>query len=660
MRIAIFTDTYTPEINGVVSSIVTLQEGLEAMGHDVFIVTTHASILSISYENRVLRLPGIQLKQMYGYVLTSPLHIRAYNIVKEMDLDILHAHTEFGIGIFARIVARLMHKPLVVTYHTTYEDYTHYVNVFKSKTFEKVAKKTVSQLSKLYIETSDGAISPSEKTKLMLQGYGIKRVIKVIPTGLNLDRFKKENVNFNEVNHLRSELDLDGKLTILYVGRIAKEKSIDLVIEGFSKIDQDKIPSRLVIVGAGPQEDELKELANRITEKGTVLFLGKRAAHTIPIYYHACDIFVSASLTETQGMTFIEALASGKVVFAREDSVLLDLIVPGKNGYFFTDAIDFRNKIDEYNQLSQIGKDNIITNALLSSLPYDREVFINNVLNVYQNAITQAQESMLLKSVKHGNDVVECECGNKNRNLTILVSTEMFVELGLRKGNELSQETIEKLLEHEQAVKAYQSCIRKISVKDRSRKEIYDFLIENTTLDIGQINLLIEHLESRKYIDDEAYAKDMVTSLHALLQGKQKIIQTLRKKGISQEIIDRVIQTDTLENEVENALALAEKVKPNIKDKSVRLKKQKLTQKLMTQGFDFNVIELVMRSLNFTDDEKGELDVLRKAALKAKRKYASKFNGTGLRNAVFGYLDHQGFNLDDIYIILNEMEWDDE
>jgi len=197
-------------------------------------------------------------------------------------------------------------------------------------------------------------------------------------------------------------------------------------------------------------------------------------------------------------------------------------------------------------------------------------------------------------------------------------------------------------------------------VKDRSRKEIYDFLIENTTLEIGQINQLIEHLENRKYIDDEAYANDMVTSLHALLQGKQKIIQTLRKKGISQEIIERVIQTDSLENEVESALALAEKVKPNIKDKSVRLKKQKLTQKLMTQGFDFNVIELVMRSLNFTDDEKGELDVLRKAAVKAKRKYASKFSGTGLRNMVFSYLDHQGFNLDDIYIILNEMEWDDE
>lgn len=660
MRIAIFSDTYTPEINGVVSSIVTLQEGLEALGHEVFIITTHASIISLSFENRVLRLPGIQLKQMYGYVLTSPLHIRAYQIIKDMDLDILHAHTEFGIGIFARIVARLMHKPLVVTYHTTYEDYTHYVNLFKSKAFESFARKTVSQLSKLYIESSDGAISPSEKTKTMLLGYGIKRDIKVIPTGLNLDRFKQENVDYSEVKRLKDELNLKDKLVILYVGRIAKEKSIDLVIEGFSKIDQTITPSRLVIVGAGPQEDELKEYAKRVTESGTVLFLGKKASLTIPIFYHACDIFVSASLTETQGMTFIEALASGKVVFAREDQVLIDLIIPNSNGYFFTDATDFANKVSEYYQISDIGKENIKNNALLSSLPYDREVFVKNVLNVYQGAIKDVKESMILKSVQHSNDVVECELVNKHRNIQVLVSTDMFVSLGLRKGNELSQETIEELLQNEQVVKAYQSCIRKISTKDRSRKEMYDFLIENTTLDIGQINRLIEHLESRKYIDDEAFAQTMVSSLQALLQGKQKIIRTLRKKGISQEIIERVIQSDDLENEVGNALALAEKVRPNITDKSVRLKKQKLTQKLMTQGFDFNVIELVMRSLNFTEDEKGELDVLRKATLKAKRKYASKFSGTSLRNTVFNYLDHQGFNLDDIYIILNEMEWDDE
>ena len=109
-----------------------------------------------------------------------------------------------------------------------------------------------------------------------------------------------------------------------------------------------------------------------------------------------------------------------------------------------------------------------------------------------------------------------------------------------------------------------------------------------------------------------------------------------------------------------NALALAEKVKPSIRDRSLRSLKQKLTQRLMSQGFEFNVIEVVMRSLNFQEEEKGELDNLRKTALKAKRRLSSKHEGTQLRNALFNYLDHQGFNLDDIYIILNEMEWNDE
>ena len=660
MRIGLFADTYTPEINGVVSSIVTLQEGLEAAGHEVFIITTHVSILNLSYENRVLRLPGIQLKQMYGYVLTSPLHIRAYQIVKEMDLDILHAHTEFGIGIFARIVARLMHKPLVVTYHTTYEDYTHYVNVFKSKAVEKIAKKTVSQLSKLYIETSDGAISPSQKTKEMLKGYGIKREINVIPTGLNLDKFKAEHVDLKAVQAFKDEYHLQDKLVILYVGRIAEEKSIDLIMEGFAKIDQNEIPSRLIIIGAGPQEDELKRLAKQLKASDTIVFAGKRPSNTIPIYYHAADCFVSASLTETQGMTFIEALASGKIVFAREDKVLSDLIEPNKNGYFFEDAEDFAHKIMSYAKLDSTHKQQMHDHALESVQVYDREAFIQSVLSVYAESIRVSKEAMILTEVNHKHAVVECQLENKYRSLSVLVSMEMFVELGLRKGKELEKEVIETLLENEQIVKAYQACIQKISVKDRSRKEMYDFLIEKTTLDIGQINQLIDYLEHKKYINDEQYARSMVQSLQALLQGKQKIIRGLRNKGIAQELIDKVIQEDNEEEEVANALALAEKVKPSIRDRSLRSLKQKLTQRLMSQGFEFNVIEVVMRSLNFQEEEKGELDNLRKTALKAKRRLSSKHEGTQLRNALFNYLDHQGFNLDDIYIILNEMEWNDE
>ena len=139
MRIGLFGDTYFPEINGVATSIKTLEDELIKLGHEVYIITTKADFSKPELEGRVLRLPGIELKFLYGYVLTSPLQISAFNIVRSLDLDIIHAHTEFGIGIFARICSRLLSIPLVSTYHTTYEDYTHYVNFINSNIVDNVA-----------------------------------------------------------------------------------------------------------------------------------------------------------------------------------------------------------------------------------------------------------------------------------------------------------------------------------------------------------------------------------------------------------------------------------------------------------------------------------------------------------------------------------------
>lgn len=174
MRIGLFADTYTPEINGVVSSIVTLQEGLQELGHEVFVITTHAKLISTKFENNVLRLPGIEIKSLYGYVLTTPAHFSAFNIVKSMNLDVIHVHTEFGVGIFGHIMGSMLKLPIVSTYHTTYEDYTHYVNIFNSKTIESLAKKTVMKLSRLYGSHCMAIISPSDKTKEMLERYQIQ------------------------------------------------------------------------------------------------------------------------------------------------------------------------------------------------------------------------------------------------------------------------------------------------------------------------------------------------------------------------------------------------------------------------------------------------------------------------------------------------------
>jgi len=657
MRIGLFSDTYLPEINGVVSSIVTLQQGLEAQGHEVFIITTHPSLLSVSYENRILRLPGIELKQMYGYVLTSPVHIRAFQTIRDMELDVIHAHTEFGIGIFARIASRLLHLPLVITYHTTYEDYTHYVNVFNSKTFEKAARKTVSKLSKLYIDTSDAIISPSQKTKTMLLGYGVKNQIHVIPTGLDLDRFDPNRSKPSDILALRQALGIQAsKKIILYVGRIAKEKSIDLVIEGFSKINQTLCPCQLIIVGGGPELDHLIQLTQSLGAQASVTFTGKKAATEVPLYYHTADVFVSASLTETQGMTFVEAFASHTPVFARPDEVLKELIKEEETGYFFETAEAFAYKVEAHFALSEETRKMMRQKAANFAIPYDRKVFIDRVLSVYTQACEDVKESMNLITVYHRNDVVECHLEKRNRSLDVLVSGDMFVAKGLRKGELVSKETIEELMSNEQCVKVYQACIRKLASKDRSVKEMYDYLTESSTLSIREINDLIEHLESKGYLNDLSTAQAMVSSYRSLLQGKNRIIRNLRKKGIPQNLIDEVMAQDGQETELAQAITWASKVKPTIKDRSLRAIKQSLTQKMVHQGYDFNIIEVVMQSLNFNDEEKGELESLRKAAMKAKKRYANKYQGTALRNAIFTYLDHQGYSLDDIYIILNEME----
>ena len=116
MRIGLFTDTYTPDVNGVVSSIVTLQKELEAHGHTVFVITNHKAFLSTQREGNVLRLPGLELKWLYGYKLSTPYHFSAKEEIRKMNLDIIHVHTEFGVGLFARIVAHSLDLPMVSTY----------------------------------------------------------------------------------------------------------------------------------------------------------------------------------------------------------------------------------------------------------------------------------------------------------------------------------------------------------------------------------------------------------------------------------------------------------------------------------------------------------------------------------------------------------------
>ena len=167
------------------------------------------------------------------------------------------------------------------------------------------------------------------RPKKALQSYGVKTPIYIVPTGIDLSDFLKKNLDAEKIQAVRQSLGLsDEAHTVVFVGRIAKEKCIEMPIEALSKVKDDNL--HLIIVGGGTDlkfyQNEAKELG--IEER--VHFVGKIPREEIPYYYSAFDCFVSASLSETQGMTYLEALASGLMVFGRRDEVLDGLVEEGK------------------------------------------------------------------------------------------------------------------------------------------------------------------------------------------------------------------------------------------------------------------------------------------------------------------------------------------
>ena len=207
MRVGIFTDTYRPQVNGVVSSISTLERELRKKGHKVYIITT-TDPDAPEVEPNVLRIPSMEFKPLPQYrlgLLYSPKIIKKIN---KLNLDIIHSQTEWGVGTFARFAAVNLEIPLVHTYHTLYEYYTHYIT---KGHFTVPAKKIAAGISKFYCEKCDALIVPTRKVEDILYSYDVDKVMNIIPTGLDLDRFYRENYTDEEIQNLYNNFFLKDK-----------------------------------------------------------------------------------------------------------------------------------------------------------------------------------------------------------------------------------------------------------------------------------------------------------------------------------------------------------------------------------------------------------------------------------------------------------------
>lgn len=393
MRIGIFTDSYPPYINGVSTSIVMLQQALEKKGHQVYIVTVNATEHSYKFENdnKIIRIPGIPIG-IYDYRISTIYPVRIINRIKKWDLDVIHSQTEFGVGTFARIIAKQFDIPLVHTYHTMYEDYVHYIT---KGYFNKSSKKIVEYLTKFYCDkTATELIVPTKKTyALFKEKYKYERNIHIIPTGIDVERFYKENVSPKEVEQIKKDLNIrKDDFVILFVGRIGKEKSIDVLIEGQYAVIKKYPNCKLMIIGDGPDAPHYMKLVKKLKLDNNVKFVGKVPWDEIPKYYQIADIFATASRTETQGLTVIEAMASSLPVVAADDDSFKDIIVNDLNGYLFSNKKQYRKIIekllDDKNKVSYLSKQ-----ARISSESYSSKYFAERVLKVYENAIKESDSS---------------------------------------------------------------------------------------------------------------------------------------------------------------------------------------------------------------------------------------------------------------------------
>jgi len=387
MKIGLFTDTYYPQINGVATSVLMLKENLERLGHQVYVFTT-TDPKATGKEINVYRVPSIpfvserRVGMFYNYRLAK--------LIGGMGLDIIHTHTEFSLGIFGRDMAKKFNIPFLHTYHTIYEDYTHYI--VKLTALESIGKIAARKISINFCNSADEVIVHTDKVSDLLLSYGVKQNISVMPTGIKLDKFSKYNYGSNSIQNLRTALGIEAEdKCLLYVGRISKEKNIEEILINMKFYLKDKENVKFVLIGDGPEKSNLEDMAKKLGIYRQTIFAGQRPWGEIGMYYQIGDVFVSASQSETQGLTYIEALASGLPVVAKADRCLEGVIQNNVNGYTFHDREKFLQSLDSilYNNLL---KERLSLGAIKSTKKFSVENFAHTVEALYKNVLLEKKE----------------------------------------------------------------------------------------------------------------------------------------------------------------------------------------------------------------------------------------------------------------------------
>ena len=387
MKVLITTDWYEPVINGVVTSVMNLSRKLRERGHEVKILTLSRTCHSY-IEGDVIYAGSIGMGCIYPQARVKiPTVAGDYmEMLLDWKPDIVHSQCEFSTFFLAKKIASELHIPIVHTYHTVYEDYTHYFSPQKAW-----GRNIVQLMTRKLANAVETLIAPSDKIRKILEGYQVSCPVEVIPSGISLEKYQAcKEEEWRE--KIRAQLGIpQDALVLVYVGRMAKEKNIEELLE--YQQEAEKYGVILLLVGDGPHLPELKKKAEELKVTEHVIFTGMIAPEEVGHYYQAGDLFVSASISETQGMTYAEALAGGIPLLCRRDGCLEQVVADDENGWQYDDREDFLGRIREWKGMSEDAKGRMQDKAGDSAEKFSSGNFVGRVEKIYEQQIRRYRYS---------------------------------------------------------------------------------------------------------------------------------------------------------------------------------------------------------------------------------------------------------------------------
>jgi 1,2-diacylglycerol 3-alpha-glucosyltransferase len=336
MKILTATDTYYPDVNGAAYFTYRLATLLAKRGHNVFVMCPSRSFkntISTDEEVAVYGIRSIHLP-VYQNFRISPLFIlgTVRRVIREISPDIVHIQNHFLIGKEAVSAARKLGIPVIGTNHFMPENLTHYLQLpaIAERWLQRFAWRQFVRV----FEQLDFVTTPTKTATTLLVKAGLKKKVVPVSCGIDLERFKPSN----DGAYLRRRFDIPtDKPVLLYVGRLDKEKRIDMILRALPDIL--RVTSvHLVVAGIGKEKQTLEELTEKLGIQQEVTFAGFVPDQDLQNIYTVADLFVTAGIAELQSIATMEAMASGLPVVAVNAMALPELVHDGENGYLFSDG----------------------------------------------------------------------------------------------------------------------------------------------------------------------------------------------------------------------------------------------------------------------------------------------------------------------------------